>query len=471
MKTTLTNHKKNIPLLLLLISTLHVSCRKFIEIEPPRTQLVTETAFKDDATANSVIAGMYSQMYHLNTTRSTFGAMGVTIQPGLSADELQRPDAPSDPFFTNNLLSDNADVGRIWSSCYNVIFMANDAIERLTVSTSITPAFRNQLLGEALFIRAFSHFYLANLFGDVPLILTTHYAQSALLGRTKKDSVYLQITADLIQAKQLTVADYSTYFAGERVRANKFVVSAFLARVYLYDKKYTLAMQEASYVINTTTLFKLETADLNAVFLRNSREAIFQFISYGGMGATYLGNLFNPSTATSRPAYILTAGLLKSFESGDLRLAKWTKANTVNATVFTFPYKYKHKFASLVTSLEEYDMAMRLPEQYLIRAEAYAYLDRIPEALTDINVVRNRAGLGNVTATVRADVLDKIEMEKRHEFFAEWGHRWFDLKRTSKATAVLGAAKPNWKATAELFPIPALELNKNPNLFQNPGYK
>ena len=53
----------------------------------------------------------------------------------------------------------------------------------------------------------------------------------------------------------------------------------------------------------------------------------------------------------------------------------------------------------------------------------------------------------------------------------EWGHRWFDLKRTARADAVLSPIKGNfWQPTDVLFPIPDLELNRNPLLIQNPGY-
>jgi hypothetical protein len=56
------------------------------------------------------------------------------------------------------------------------------------------------------------------------------------------------------------------------------------------------------------------------------------------------------------------------------------------------------------------------------------------------------------------------------EFFAEWGHRWFDLKRTGTVEAILGAEKGVWYPNAALYPIPVLELQKNAFLIQNAGY-
>ena len=116
---------------------------------------------------------------------------------------------------------------------------------------------------------------------------------------------------------------------------------------------------------------------------------------------------------------------------------------------------------------------LRLAEQYLIRAEARAKQGKITgvnSAESDINVIRNRAGLGNTTANTQADILLAVEQERKSEFFTEWGHRWFDLKRTGRTTAILSPYKPNWQASKELFPIPESQLINDPNITQNPGY-
>ena len=90
-------------------------------------------------------------------------------------------------------------------------------------------------------------------------------------------------------------------------------------------------------------------------------------------------------------------------------------------------------------------------------------------AVSDINVIRRRAGLADTEALSQAEVLLAIEEERKKELFVEWGHRWLDLKRTQRANLIL-ASKPNWSPTDLLFPIPESELLNNPNLIQNPGY-
>ena len=119
-------------------------------------------------------------------------------------------------------------------------------------------------------------------------------------------------------------------------------------------------------------------------------------------------------------------------------------------------------------------MVLRLPEQYLIRAEARIHQGNLNGAMADINVIRKRAGLellSSNTVDIKADALMNIVLEERRkEFFTEWGHRWLDLKRTRRSEAILSPGNPSWENTDVLYPIPQQERIKNSNLSQNPGY-
>ena len=70
----------------------------------------------------------------------------------------------------------------------------------------------------------------------------------------------------------------------------------------------------------------------------------------------------------------------------------------------------------------------------------------------------------------KEECLAAVEQERRIELFSEWGHRFYDLKRTGRAYAVLGAIKPMWESTDTVYPIPQNEINANPFLTQNEGY-
>ncbi len=123
----------------------------------------------------------------------------------------------------------------------------------------------------------------------------------------------------------------------------------------------------------------------------------------------------------------------------------------------------------------EFYTPLRLAEQYLIRAEAAANgAAALTSAIDDLNTIRFRAGLTDLPDNLsQQDVLAAIEKERRLELFIEWGHRWFDLKRTGKAVPVLSqmSAKQPWAGDYQLlYPIPITEITNNRNLAPNPGY-
>jgi starch-binding outer membrane protein, SusD/RagB family len=108
---------------------------------------------------------------------------------------------------------------------------------------------------------------------------------------------------------------------------------------------------------------------------------------------------------------------------------------------------------------------IRIAELWLIRAEVRAQQGNLSGALSDLNAIRNRAGLTNSPAVTEGDILLAIESERRVEFALE-PHRWFDLVRTGRAPAVLNVTDPNHY----VFPIPTPELSADASLVQNPGY-
>jgi hypothetical protein len=151
----------------------------------------------------------------------------------------------------------------------------------------------------------------------------------------------------------------------------------------------------------------------------------------------------------------LSKSLLGAFEAGDQRVGHWIKTVVVRGVSYPFPYKYRQ--AVWAPAAPEYATILRLAELYLVRAEARARMGDRVGTLADLNIVRRRAGLADIPATDEGDLVDWILKERRAELMAEWGHRWFDLKR-------MGQAKN------ALYPIPASERQSNPNLTQNPGY-
>jgi hypothetical protein len=434
------------------------SCSKYVDISLPEDELISSSAFKDDGTATAVVTGIYISMDQLNYYFPTL----LNMLTAMSAHEYAYAASfdAFDQFSNNAVLPSNSYLETLWSQPYNYIYQANACIEGLPIADQLSGDVKAQLLGEAYFIRAFTYFYLVNLFGDVPLVTTTDYKINNVMPRTPATQVYDTIISDLTRARNLMLPDYPGN--GERIRADKAVATALLARVYLYRGQWAEAEEQATEVINNSQ-YKLDT--LNGVFLKNSNEAIWQLQPVSPGRNTWLGSNIVPFSV---PYYRLTDNMVNAFEPGDLRFKDWTGSYVSNGKTVYYPYKYKVRTGS---DLTEYTMVLRLGEQYLIRADARIQQDKLDQARADIDTIRHRAGLPSLPAGLDKEaMLLATEHERRTELFSEWGDRWFNLKRTGRIDAVMNTEQPGWKPTAALYPIPENAIKTNHSLTQNPGY-
>jgi len=447
-----------------LICFCFLSCKKSIDIPPPINQLNSDAVFENDNSAIAALNGIYSKMM---TTQEQIFNSALTLYTGLTSDELFYY-SPNDiqELFHNQITELNHGIieRNLWSPAYQYIYGSNAAIEGLNKSKKITPSVKTTLLGEAKFLRAYTFFYLVNLFGDVPLTLTTSYSENSRLPRTPKEEIYDQIVADFKEAEVLLPASYQTT---ERIRPTKWAASAMLAKVYLYRKMYAQAEAKASTVI-ASPLFSLPT-NLNDVFLGTSKEAIWQLKPVNPARNTYEGRIIIPATSSATPTYLLTSNFMNSFESGDKRKISWTKAHSISGVPYYYPFKYKVRGAAGVPITEYYTL-IRLAEIYLIRAEASLQLNNLTAGKADLNTIRVRAGLSILNTNDKNTLIFATEEERRRELFAELGNRWFDLIRTDRANTILPLKGPNWQSTDQLFPIPQMQISLNPLLTQNPGY-
>jgi hypothetical protein len=467
-------------------------CKKLIDVDPPSTTVNQGNVYNSDATAVAAMTSIYANMSNLAASSNVMtGSGSISVLAGLSADELTLDGIASgnlklNAYYTNNLVSNASQNygSEFWggSSFYYFIFLANSVIEGLQQSTGLTPAVKNQLLGEAKFVRAFCHFYLVNFFGDIPLVLSTDQKINSTVSRIPKDQVFHQIVGDLKQAQSLLSSNFVSSDAAsattERIRPNKWTATALLARTYLYTNQYDSAEVYASQVISNTALY--DTVSLNNVFLKNSKEAIWQLQPTRLNRNTEDAFVFiitSTGPSTSKPVY-LSSYLLSQFEAGDKRRfgRNWIDSVKVSGNTYYFPYKYKATTAS--SGVTEFLMVMRLAELYLIRAEARAKMNNLSGAISDLDVIRKRAQLQLIAISnpgiSQSALISAILHERQIELFTEFGHRWLDLKRTGTVNTVMQAVTPakggNWTADDQLYPIPFYDLDKNSNLKQNPGY-
>lgn len=473
---------------IILISFLLSGCEKYLNVPLPVDRIAGDGAYVSDASTSSVLSGVFSKIY---TSGLIDGGTSIGFQMAEYTDEL-------DVF--NNQTSNSTNVAiysdllqnktiNYWSNIYNIINTCNAAIEGIPKSSTLS-ANKNQFLGEAYFSRAWLYFNLVNLYGDVPLALSTDYNKNNVLARTAKAQVYQQIIEDLKLSQSLLPAVYQDALSVAttvRARPDRAAATALLARVYLYIGDWSNAETQATAVISNPDY---QLAPLAQAFLAGSKETVWAVapkapgfvndysIYNAGIPSTIPAGTNNSSQLLNfGPTASLSKSLINNFESNDNRKSIWVRAVTDAATklVYYFPNKYQSGVNGT-----EFTVIMRLAEQYLIRAEARAMLNNISGAQADLNAVRTRAGLPNTLASTSTDLISAVMTERRLELFTELGHRFYDLKRIGIIDAVMTQAvtqKTNfgttpivWSSVKQILPIPTGDILIDPNLTQNPGY-
>jgi hypothetical protein len=428
----------------------------FLTIDPPTNEIPATEIYSDPVTARLAVNGLYTELT-TNGDKSIFWEELLDFTP-IMADELRYNSTNYDHFLANTYDAQSSYIDDYWQMPYLIIYQCNSVIAGLESSDVFPDAERDAYIGEAKFLRAYSYFLLTNFFGDVPLILHTESVENMIMPRTPLAQVRKAMVDELTFAANALEGS-----SNSNTRVTRSAAQALMAAVYLYQKDWSNAINTATTVINTSGAILDE---LDKVFLRTGKEAIFKLntATWSRTNYTYQGN-DNIST-NSR----VRDELLNAFEEGDLRKEKWIykNGNYYNC------YKYKQRAAAADDVAEDF-ILLRLAEQYLIRAEAYANRaqgDDLKNAVADLNVIRARAELPELSDNLSKDeLLLAVEQERRIELFMENGHRWFDLTRTGRADVVLGSTEgKQWDSYKSLLPIPVLELYLNQFLIQNPGY-
>lgn len=475
-----------------------IGCKKIIEVDAPATSLTSGNVFSSDETAISFLNGIYT-----NFGQEGSGILLLPVYTGLSSDELRVRDELTFETFVNhykNTLFASGATYNYWTPAYYTIYRCNAGIEGLNASSKLTLRIKQQLLGEVKFMRALMYINLLNIYGNVPLVVSTDLEVNRKVSRTPATEVYDQVILDLKEAKDLLSSSYlekdlvASSSTTSRIRPTKWAALALLARACVYAGRYPEAETASSEVIANTTLFSLPT--LPNAFLATSREAIFQIqptssAEYNTIEGNYLLlSSSGPELVAGPRAFYLNSPLLSAFESGDPRRVEWVGSVTPMGSTTTYFYPRKYRLGNPSVPGIEYSMILRLAEQFLIRAEARIKQGgaKIADGIADLNAVRTRSRNSATAQTPnllpdlslamgQEDAMRAVWHERQVEFFAEGGHRWFDLKRSGKIDETMMAVSivkgSIWQGYQQLYPIPPSELSLNPSLrgSQNPGYQ
>ncbi|WP_121808929.1 RagB/SusD family nutrient uptake outer membrane protein [Mucilaginibacter kameinonensis] len=431
------------------------SCKKFLEVQPKDSVSDSQTIV-DRASAETAVRGIYRALSADNYYGVNFVSVGY-----LSGDNIQWTGSQSivQQFIDHNVKADNATVSGIWLAIYTTINRANYVIAKLpgVTDATLTTAERNQLLGEAYFIRALCYFDLARTWGGVQIVTTPTISATDKNGikRSTLEQTYAQVLSDLNTAEPLLPLPTSQ----NPVRANKETVYALKARYYLYQKDWTNAENYATLVLGDTQNYSL-LKPYSAWFANNAvgtKESVFE-LAYSATYTNGHRGQWQPPANSGTRQWAPNAAFLALVNDATIGGNRSALVAKTSAGLWYGNLYYR-------SPATDPAYVIRIAEEYLIRSEARAQLNKLADARIDLNAVRDRAGLTATTAVSQADILLAIENERRIEFALE-GHRWFDLVRTGRAAAVLGVTD----ATKNILPIPVDQLNVDPALTQNPGY-
>ncbi|KAA2240782.1 RagB/SusD family nutrient uptake outer membrane protein [Chitinophaga agrisoli] len=445
-------HKYIIPLL---GTVLLFSCKKFLDVAP-RDAVSDETAavITDGTSAANAVRGLYRGIAADGYYGTTFQAIGY-----LSGDNIVWTGSQSivQQFISHNVRADNASIATAWSAIYAVINRANHIITEVPTVTdpSLTPALKNQYTGEGYFARALGYFDLARTWGGVQITLTPTVTAQDKYGikRSTLQQTYAQVLSDLVAADSLLPETTN------RVRATRKTVWALRARYHLYRQEWANAVTYASKLIDDPSYTLL--SPYSAWFANNvtgTAESVFE-MSYSTTYPNTHRNSWQPPANNGTRQWAPNDAFLALVNDPTIGGSRSALVAKTSAGLWYGNLYYRPNPAT------DPSYVIRIAELYLIRAEARAQLNDLNGALSDLDAVRTRAGLGHSEAATKENILLAIENERRLEFAFE-PHRWFDLVRTGRAAAVLNVTNPD----RLLMPVPASEVLNDKDLDQNHGY-
>lgn len=383
-------------------------------------------------------------------------------------------------FFDKSMTTDHTYVLGSWIRAYDVINMVNIVLDKLEIVEEIE---RQRVEGEALCIRGMLYFEMVRLWGKqwdpagnndgpgVPIKLTPTYTveDAIFVPRSSVADVYARAIADLTAAETLLES-----YDANGVGVNTYTASAYLSRIYLQQSRFEEAALKADRVIGAN-LFSLVSNPVSAFNnTTNTTEDVFAIQqntnSNAGTSNSGLATHYACLNGQGRGDIIINEQHLAKYEPGDLRGQVKTdlKPSATFVEVPTMFYIGIGQTNSGFVNIVKWGDAtknipvIRLSEMYLTRAEGNFEAGTAHGAnpIDDINIIRNRAGLSDLTSISR----DEIRKERRLELAYE-GFALHDLRRWGLSIGTIPFDSP-----ILVLPVPQREIDVSPEMEQNEGY-
>jgi len=480
------------------VIALFTSCHKFLD-QQPNSEATDQTTWKSDGDANASVAACYSLIrsaFNASITYYSYGDLVSDEFDGVIGGDLSYSDIQDMNWGVGIPAANNWDPRlklRLFTNFYTGIAQSNRClhyIDNMPVSlfngnsTAEQQVRKNHLLGEAYFTRAFNYFYIARVWGDVPLV-TTYYEDNATapkLARSPQSQVLAQCISDLNQAKQfLDWRDLSSQ--DQVVRADKGAVFALMAHIYAWKGNYDSCNIACDSVIGSGSYSLVDGASYMNIYKGQSQEGIFEIAQNSQSESMKATDAYSLTGVTLMPPYINNNAVAPFWQIASQFMGLYSDPNDVR-----YQLAFAHnsgtevciKYANIqnINSNTAYQVAMnniiifRLADIELLKAEALAAKTAPDEggALALVNDIRQHRGLGPVAGLTGPVLLLAILDERGRELFLE-GHRFYDMVRFYRLAGIASfsamddgefqAGKYYWPIDPSLFLI-------NPKLTQTP---
>lgn len=471
-----------------------VGCDSILDVSPP-SSITIDSFFKSEDDARSATNGMYYQLRGLSTSVYTYGDERTDLVD-------QAPDLGAGSDVNRNTIQVTTG-GTDWGGFYALLKDVNLVIAKVPDIEFKNQNEKNDILAQAYFVRAWTYFMIARIWGDAPLLTAPIESpnQDGILPaqRDPVSALFGQIKSDIDQSLSL----FSDDGVGSRYKASKPAANMLKADVYLWTAK-----QEGG-----------GDADLNTAL-----SAVNEIIGHPDFELlTDYASIFRPTTATNEDIFSIYRDVVENnggffagrfnlsdsfwnalsdedkarvpFISGSVRFYIVTDvfANLITANsngntdareaLYFLPYTdgsgltrtVLNKYQGTETSANVNEFTddvkiYRYADALLIRAEIQNALGATPSAVDDLNLIRNRAGIGDYAGGLSEQEVDDAILQERAVEFGFEGKRWWDLVRFGKAYDLVPSLAGKEGQQPILWPISLNTLSLNPNLSQTLGY-
>lgn len=486
------------------------SCKKFLDLTPV-SSTTTGNAYKTGDDIEAALTGAYGSFMATN-----FYQWEIYAHTDVRSDNAYCGGSNDVDYYQldmNSVPNTNGSVYRAWTELYAAIARANSVLVNIDniKDESLTTERRQQIIGEALFLRAFHYYQLVSLWGGVPI---ERYSNSAAskdinLPRATAEGTYTFIDSCLQVAVRSLPASYGADNI-DKVRATKGAAYALLAKIWAQrpERNYTkvslycdsVLLQGYSLVpryadlfdgnhnYNTESIMEIPYIANTSGVINWGTEMLYPTHDNGQVPSDTWQRYCVPSR-TLVAAFDKAGDVIRKNASISFESVPWTDVfwNPCGAGDVLVPFAFKAHNPSNWSG-GDHTYLFRLADILLLKAEALANLGDLELSASFVNQVRSRVKLPDISGNSKMELLTIILKERQLELAFEW-QRWNDLNRynvtvstmnglgetyyncNNDGTMTKGAAvNYNFNDNKTVLPIPLTELQANPNLTQNKGY-